>query len=391
MSIFTEREIKRRRDSLLRRMDELKVNAVFVHTADNVFYLSGAALLSEWGRPMYLSITSDGSTALIAAMLEEENIEQNASLIDDILLFDDSENVFQSSCRLAIDFIKSHNNKPAKVGVEKSVIPAELLNNFKAALPNTEFIDIGDAIADLRIVKSEEEIEILRVGGDLAKIGAQAFIGALDIGVSELEVSSRAVAAINGALSQKMPEAASSSYAYCHFGSHTLVPHNHPTGRRLKSGDVIGLNVFPVIWGYCMELERTLIFGPPTDEQIKALETITESFMQAKDMVSPGVNLKDVDLKARAYLEERGYTRYVLHGTGHAHGIMIGAAGREEKGEVRSYNMSKFLPNMVTSIEPGIYIPGLGGFRHSDVMWVTEDAAICLTECNIGLSGQTEC
>ena len=79
-------------------------------------------------------------------------------------------------------------------------------------------------------------------------------------------------------------------------------------------------------------------------------------------------------------LEKYDLAKYIRHGTGHAHGIMIGSAGREEKGELRIYNKTLLAPNMANSVEPGVYIPGVGGFRHSDVLIVTETGARCITD-----------
>ena len=155
-----------------------------------------------------------------------------------------------------------------------------------------------------------------------------------------------------------------SSYAYCHTGPHTLTPHLHPTGRRLKRGDLVGLNVFPVIWGYCMELERTFVYGEATAIQRRALDAVNVAFDMAKAATKPGASFADLDTMTRTYLTERGYRDYIRHGTGHAHGIMIGAASREELGEIRIYNRGHFVPGMVNSIEPGVYLPDTGGFRH---------------------------
>jgi Xaa-Pro aminopeptidase len=129
-----------------------------------------------------------------------------------------------------------------------------------------------------------------------------------------------------------------------------------------------------------MELERTLVLGEPTHPQRKALEAVGEAFDLTKQALRPGLPMRQADELARAVLARNGFAGYIRHGTGHAHGIMIGAAGREELGELRSYNNRELAPGMVCSVEPGVYIPSLGGFRHSDVMLITEQGAECLTE-----------
>ena len=129
-----------------------------------------------------------------------------------------------------------------------------------------------------------------------------------------------------------------------------------------------------------MELERTLVLGESTRVQYQALEAVGEAFDATKEALRPGLQMREADELARGILERRGFARYIRHGTGHAHGIMIGAAGREELGELRSYNHRELAPGMVCSVEPGVYIPDVGGFRHSDVMLITDEGAECLTE-----------
>jgi Xaa-Pro aminopeptidase len=176
---------------------------------------------------------------------------------------------------------------------------------------------------------------------------------------------------MNRALAVLQPAAPSSAMAYCHTGPHTLSPHLHPTGRRVRRGEFVGLNVFPVIWGYLMELERTFAFGTPTPEQQRALQAVNRAFEAAKAAVRPGAPMGEIDRLTRRILDEQGYGGYIIHGTGHAHGIMVGSAGREEWGELRVYNARELQAGMVTSVEPGVYVPGLGGVRHSDVFVVT--------------------
>ncbi len=375
-----------RRVSLFQEgLDARDIDVALLHTADNVYYVSGVPLLSDWGRPMWTLIRQDGQATIIGAMLEKENMEAY-SWIKDVRVYSDDENVWQTIIGLVAGFLKDSTTLCRRIGIEHGLLPLSIFDGLEAAFPEAEFLEIGDLLADMRIIKSDEELRLLRIGADLAKIGASAFIEALNENASELSVVTHAVAEIDRALAALCPEGATSSYAYCQVGDHTLTPHLHPTGRRIKRGDLIALNVFPVIWGYWMELERTFVFGEPTAAQEKALNAVNQAFEQGKTAIRPGARMSDIDNLTREILNRYGYGDYIRHGTGHSHGIMIGAAGREEQGELRVYNPNHLKPNMVNSVEPGIYIPDLGGFRQSDVMLITEDSAICITDfpVNIG-------
>lgn len=382
MAIFTETEMTRRIKMFREGLAEKNVDIAFLHTADNVYYLSGVPLLSEWGRPMWSVISQKGPATIIGAEIEKENMEIYSS-IKDVRTYDDSQNVWEASMNMIVDFVKNAGHEGKYIGIEYELLPVRVFERLRESFPEAIFVEIGDIVDKLRNIKSEEEMNLLRLGGEVAKIGANAFLDALHENTTELAVASHAVNEMNKAIAALYPGdcgGATSTYAYCQVGNHTLTPHLHATNRRIRKGDVVGLNVFPVIWGYCMELERTFIFGEPSPDQLKALEAATVAAEAGREAIRPGVCAADIDKLTRRILTEYGYANYIRHGTGHAHGIMIGAAGREELGELRLYNKNPLQPNMVVSVEPAVYIPELGGFRHSDVMAISESGAICLTE-----------
>ena len=332
--IFSKSEMQRRISAFTNALADRRVDVALLHSSDNVFYMTGVPLLSEWGRPMWAVFDLGGKSAVIGSYIEAASMEQN-SATDETISYADEENVVSASIKLATEFIRRQKKAPKRVGIERQLIPLGLYEHLHEQLPNTDFVDVGDIIANQRIIKSPEEIRILRLGGEIAKLGANAFLEAISENCTELAVAAHSVGEMNWALAALYPEGATSTYAYAHFGEHTLTPHHHPTGRRLRRGEAVALNVFPVIWGYCMELERTFIFGSPIKEQARALEAVNEAFEAGKKAIGPGVPASDIDQLTRSMLKKRGYGERIFHGTGHAHGIMIGSAGREENGELR--------------------------------------------------------
>ena len=377
MTIFSKDEMRRRTDAFTAALAERSLDGALVNTADNVFYMTGVPLLSEWGRPMWAVFQVGGKSAVIGSYIEALSMEKNAAT-DETIPYADEENVVTTSIALATDRLRK-GGKARRIGVERNLISLGVYERLQAALPDTEFVEIGDILSDLRIVKSPEELKILELGGEISKIGASAFLEAIHENCTELAVTSHAVGEMNRALAALYPSGATSTYAYAHFADHAMTPHHHATGRRLRHGDVVGLNVFPVIWGYCMELERTFVFGMPSKEQQRALDTVNEAFEAAKKAIGPGVSAAEIDELTRRMMGEKGYSKQIYHGTGHAHGIMIGSAGREESGELRVYNKTKLRPNMINSVEPALFTD-VGAFRHSDVMLITETGARCVTQ-----------
>lgn len=369
----------RRIDLFRGRLQQNNVALALLHTADNVFYVSGVPLLSEWGRPLWALLPAAGRSALCGAAIQQENMHENSSF-DEIFLYGDDEDPVQASVRLCAQFMARSSSKRLRIGLEEQLLPTRLFRALQGHFPEAEFVEIGPWLEDMRLIKSDEELRWLELGAELAKIGADAFLEAMQDNATELAVASHAVAATNKAMGALCANGLASTHAYAQFGKNTLVPHLHPTSRRLARGDVVSLNVFPVVWGYCAELVRTFVYGEPTEQLRKICQAVDEAQTAGIDAVKPGVAMAEIDKATREALRRHDLVKYVRHGSGHADGIMIGAAGREAKGELRSYNMTRFQPNMSTSVEPGVYLPGVGGFRQSDMLIVTASGARCVTD-----------
>jgi Xaa-Pro aminopeptidase len=266
------------------------------------------------------------------------------------------------------------------LAVETDYVPYRFARAVREVGGGREPISIEPILANARITKSAEELELLRVGGEAAKVGMRAFLEHLRAGATEADLVADAQGAMHRFIGRARPEAPSSSFAYCNIGLNTFIPHLHPTGRRLDRGDIVGLNVFAVVAGYLIELERTLVFGRATDEQNDLLDVVGQAFAAGKEAVKDGVRACDVYEITRKIREARGFGKYTRGGAGHSHGILIGTNGREELGEIRPYNTTVLREGMVVSIEPGIYLPGVGAYRHSDVVVVGRGQSEVITE-----------
>lgn len=386
MPIFSKPEIARRQGKIRDAMREAGIDACVLTSADNVYYSTGVPLLSEWGRPMWSVIPTEGDVAIIGAEIERENMAQNSHDCE-VLTYGDAQNVQASAVRLVGEALaRTRDVKAGRVGFERSAMTVDVFEDLSVELPKAKFTDIGDIVAAVRIIKSDEESKLLRVAADVAKIGADAFLDGLSPAATELSVAAAAKAAMDTALGALWPSGATSTYVYSQFGDHTLTPHLHPTGRRLERGDLVALNVFPVVWGYCIELERTFVFGEPSDEQGRLLQVLQRSFEHGKSACLPGKQFAELHRECTEILGDAGLAEYVRHGTGHAHGIMVGAASREDLGEIREYNQGILRAGMFNSIEPGFYLPEIGGFRHSDVMAIENSASDCITEFPVEFS-----
>ena len=128
------------------------------------------------------------------------------------------------------------------------------------------------------------------------------------------------------------------------------------------------------MWGYLSELERTMVIGEPTDEQRRLFDHMVALQDIAFEAIKPGALCSDVDKAVRAYFDAHDLMPYWRHHTGHAIGLRYHEGPFLDTGDD-----TKIVPGMVFTVEPGLYSPELGGFRHSDTAVVTEDGIELVT------------
>jgi Xaa-Pro aminopeptidase len=161
-------------------------------------------------------------------------------------------------------------------------------------------------------------------------------------------------------------------------GPNAALPHYRAGTRILKPGDLVVLDFGGVLDGYCSDLTRTVSVGAPTPDALRLHAAVRDAQRAAMEAVKPGVSTTSVDGAARGLLESRGLGEAFGHGTGHGLGLEIHEEPRV--GPPRSHSASVQLePGMVFTIEPGAYLPGMGGVRIEDDVLVTGDGCEVLT------------
>jgi Xaa-Pro dipeptidase len=140
------------------------------------------------------------------------------------------------------------------------------------------------------------------------------------------------------------------------------------------AGDVLVTGAGAAMWGYHSELERTMVIGPADDEQRRFFEHTKAVQEVAFEALRPGAKCSEVDKAVRRYYEEHDLMPYWKHHTGHGIGLRY-----HEGSFLDSGNHTVLQPGMVLTVEPGLYVAGLGGFRHSDTVVITEDGMDLIT------------
>ncbi len=382
--IFSKTEMRGRVDRLQAIMATQDIDLVIVSSYHSNLYYAGFWML-PMGRFNFTVIPADGPTEIIAPIMERDRLP-TYSWIENAHLYGDEGASLAGLMGITKGLLAERGYALDRIGVEKDVMPVAVFETLRSALPASDYIDISTTLMEQRVVKSAEEVDLLRINAEIANIGTEAMMAAMAEGKTELEISNESLLATDRALAERFPSLESfGSIVTCASGYRSVIPHAISTGKRLQRGEIVTFNVLSQVSGYYVSPERTVSVGPLRDDARRPFEAMIEAQACGIEAVKPGVSCGDVARSCIEVLEREGYDQVQLHGPGHSCGIMGAFWGREEGGEIRAYNDRLLEPGMVITVEPAIYLPGVGGFRHCDVLAVTSDGYEMLTHCDRGL------
>lgn len=158
-------------------------------------------------------------------------------------------------------------------------------------------------------------------------------------------------------------------------GANSALPHGIPGANKMKRGDFVLFDLGVIIDGYCSDITRTVAFGEISEEQTRIYNTVLAGQLQTVEACKPGVTLGAIDNAARSVIADAGYGDFFPHRLGHGLGISV-----HEYPDVKAGNESPLKEGMVFTIEPGIYVPNVGGVRIEDDIYITKDGSEILTK-----------
>jgi Xaa-Pro aminopeptidase len=346
-----------------------------------VLYYAGFAFVPT-ERPMALVVGPGGERALVVPRLEVEHAEAKG-------VFDRVEHYLEypgePRAETAIERALAALGLSGTIGADQDGYPWILgyRGPTLTELSGARVVRIVERIEEQMAIKSEAEIRLIRESctwGNLAHRLLQRYTRP---GVTETEVAQRASSEATFAMLDAIGEiyraqSFVSSGAHAGYrgqiGRNSAIPHALAGNIVFQKGDVLVTGASAPVWGYLSELERTMVVGQPSAEQermfghMKALQEV------AFDHIRPGARCSDVDNAVRAYFDEHGLMESWRHHTGHAIGLRY-----HEGPFLDSGDHTEIRPGMVFTVEPGLYAPDLGGFRHSDTVLVTGDGIEILT------------
>ena len=376
---FSDKEYENRLNGLRKIISEKNLDAVILTSLQNVAYYSGF-LYCSFGRP-YACVVTDKRNIVVSANIDAG--QPGRRCYGENLIYTDWErdNYFKA----IISLVK----KVKKIGIEKDHLTMERYQNLKDSLGDPEIIDISPSTMLQRMIKSEEEIALIKSGAKIADIGGEALVKEIKVGASEIDIAMAGRDAMEKAIAKYHPNSElRDTWVWFQSGINTDGGHNPVTTRKLKFGDILSLNTFPMISGYYTALERTLFVGEVDDASMKAWEANVKVHRHGIKIIKPGVKCSEVTAELNNLFSELGYLHRRTFGYGHSFGLLSPYYGREGKLEFREDIETVLKPNMVVSMEPMIFIPegepGAGGYREHDILVVNENGCEDITKFPFG-------
>ena len=257
----------------------------------------------------------------------------------------------------------------------------ELMDEF---LAGAEACDLNREVMGLRMIKSGEEIELIKGGARTADIGGEAISDAIQVGTREIDVAMAGRDAMELEISRAYPDSEiRDSWVWFQSGLNTDGAHNPVTTRALEAGDILSLNTFPMISGYYTALERTLFIGEPDPASLKIWQANVGAHELGLSLIKPGATCSGICAEINRYFADLDLLQYRTFGYGHSFGILSHYYGREAGLELREDIDTELVAGMVVSMEPMLTLPlglpGAGGYREHDILVVGEDGAENIT------------
>ncbi|MCL2183683.1 MAG: aminopeptidase P family protein [Chitinispirillia bacterium] len=266
-------------------------------------------------------------------------------------------------------FLKPHIEGRAAIGIQSDTVTLDQYRELSKVLPKAKFIHLSSGIANISVSKSDSEIASMKAAAAIGDKALKKLLPLIKKNITETWLA-RALENICAALGSEKP--AFDTIAL--FGERSALPHGHPGSRKLRRGDFILIDFGCTVNGFRSDMTRTFVFGPASVEQREIYGTVLRAQRAACKAARAGMRGNALDSVARSIIEEGGYGKLFGHGTGHGVGLRI-----HEKPRVNKINNAPMPKNCVVTIEPGIYIPNVGGVRIEDMALLKKDGAEILT------------
>lgn len=340
-------------DRLRGAMEKEGLDAVMVSEATNVGWLTGFS--GTYGRALVTPSDALFVTDSRYTLQAEEEVK-NMRTVSFASPVDGDEFLAQQAKSLGV----------SRLGFETASTTYAAWQRLTEKMSGLELVPARDFLSDLRLVKTEDEVEKIRRACGIADAAFRHIQRIIQPGVTELDV------ALDLEFFMRRQGAEIAFPSIVVSGERSARPHGKPSEKKLEVGDFVTMDYGARVEGYNSDITRTVVVGEASDRHREVYETVLEAQLESLHALRPGVNAKDVDARAREVMGD--LAKYFGHGLGHGLGRLVHDGGRLSPS---SDNVIE--PGQIWTIEPGVYIPGFGGVRIEDDVLVTEDGIEILT------------
>ncbi|HYK75157.1 MAG TPA: Xaa-Pro peptidase family protein [Pseudoneobacillus sp.] len=373
-------EIKGRQQKFFQKLNEREVNGAVLFNVTDIFYLTGFHF-HPTERPIGFFVDPTQMTHLFVPALEHEHAEEFA-YVDFVHSYPEYPGL-RHPMEYLKDSLSNVQLQGKTVGYDSNGYGSAMGYRGPALseiLQAESFVSIKGLIEEMRLVKSSSEIELIKEScrwGNLAHRLLQKYSKA---GLSEIEITSKATSEATMAMIETLgPDykphgSPANAFFRGQVGPMSAIPHAVTQNIVLKKGDNLVTAALCDVWGYKSELERTMFVEEVSKEQEKYFQLMYEAQEIAFQNIKPGNPVSSVDAAVQSFFKENHVHHLTRHHTGLAIGLLDHEAPFFDLGDNTIME-----PGMVLTVEPGLYVKGLGGFRHSDTVLVTENGMESLT------------
>lgn len=382
--MFLDFSVAEYRDRLARTQQQMRdrnIDGMVLSDASNLIYLTGyrTILFASKFRPFLTVVPQSGDPTLILPNLEV-GIGRKAAWVSDVRgwgkgLYADAPDPFT----LVGEVLREKGLLNGRLGIElgtgqRLAMTMEQYHDMQSRAPGAQWVNAADVMWPVRLVKSRQELDYIRVACKATDIAFTSAAEACGEGVSEREIQK--------VLGREMNEHADGpTFLVVASGPDRYDMINAPpTDRKMQKGEMVCFDIGAGFHGYWSDVSRVLYVGEPTKRQREFHEAELEVFWAGVNAAKPGATCEDVDQACERKIKELGFSDYMLHRTGHALGLDV-----HELPSVALGDKTVLQPGMVLTIEPGLYDFSIGAWRIEDTVVVTETGCEVLTNCERGI------
>ena len=371
---FSSAEYEKRLSLLRQVMQQHDVDAVLLTSMHNIAYYSGF-LYCSFGRP-YGCVVTDAECITVSANIDLGQPGRR-SFGGNLTYTDWKRDNFWRAVKHVVGARQT-------VGVEADHLTLAAHQRFLEIVDVKRPVDLSAEIMKLRMIKSDEEIGLIREGARIADVGGFAIREAIRPNTREIDVAMAGRDAMELEIAKAFPDSElRDTWVWFQSGLNTDGAHNPVTTRALWSGDILSLNTFPMISGYYTALERTLFLNEVDEASLRIWEANVAAHELGLSLIKPGAKCSDICAQINDHFASLNLLQYRTFGYGHSFGVLSHYYGREAGLELREDIDTILEPNMVVSMEPMLTVPeghpGAGGYREHDILVVNETGADNIT------------